>query len=58
MACKRRSRIKLEWVMKWVVEKSGGTREGEGKTSASSLAVEGEGWIYKATREADGIAKV
>lgn len=30
MACKRRSRIKLEWVMKWVVgkEKSGGTRGG------------------------------
>lgn len=44
--------------MKWVVEKSGGAREGEGETSASSLAVEGEGWIYKATREADGIAKI
>lgn len=30
VACKRRSRIKLEWVMKWVVgkEKSGGTRGG------------------------------
>lgn len=44
--------------MKWVVEESGGTREGKGETSASSLAVEGKGWIYKATREADGIAKV
>lgn len=46
--------------MKWVVgkEKSGGNwrrEERGGGTSASSLAVEGEGWIYKAMREVDGV---